>query len=287
MRRKNENDVVNKRKYLSIVGFIVSIILLSLAITLSMNEEKVAREAKLDREAINLKESGKSNITTIQKASSDINKNINEVKSQNTVKESKINSNVTKIDENMISASSNTVNTDNTNELNTSAVVQNNVNQSNNTVAIQDNSGDNEAKNGDFNSKSQFIMPVEGTALTGFSMDSLVYSNTLGEWVTHRGIDIKAEKTSIVKASASGEIKAIKDDPRYGLSIIIDHGNGYQTVYSSLLSTEFVKEGDTVEQGQAIGTVGNSAVFETAEGSHLHFEILKDGDYINPDIYVK
>ncbi len=287
MRKRNENDVVNKRKYLSIVGFIVSIILLSLAITLSMNEEKIAREAKLDREATNLKESGRSNITTIQKASSDINKNINEVKSQNTVKESKINGNVTKINENMISASSNTVNTDNTNELNTSATVQNNVNQDNNTVASQDNSGDNEAKNGDLNSKSQFIMPVEGTALTGFSMDSLVYSNTLGEWVTHRGIDIKAEKTSIVKASASGEIKAIKDDPRYGLSIIIDHGNGYQTVYSSLLSTEFVKEGDTVEQGQAIGTVGNSAVFETAEGSHLHFEILKDGDYINPDIYVK
>ena len=54
------------------------------------------------------------------------------------------------------------------------------------------------------------------------------------------------------------------------------------------LSENFnVKEGDVVAQGQSIGTVGNSAVFETADGSHLHFEILKDGEYVNPDIYVK
>ena len=118
-------------------------------------------------------------------------------------------------------------------------------------------------------------------------MDSLIYSNTLEEWITHRGIDIKAEKTTVVKASAGGTVKYIKEDPRYGLSITIEHSNGFQTVYSSLLSTEFVKEGDVVTQGQSIGTVGNSAVFETADGSHLHFEILKDGEYVNPDIYIK
>lgn len=278
MRRKDENNIANKRKVLSIVGFIISIILLSLAITLSMNEEKIAREAKLDREATNLKNSGASNISTIQKASSDLSKNVNEIKSQNTVKESKVSNSILESNSNVVSSNSNIVN-----DVQTSGTVTNETN----TTQASNNTGDNESKNGDVNSKSQFIMPIVGEHLTAFSMDSLVYSNTLAEWVTHRGIDIKAEKTSIVKASASGKIKAIKDDPRFGLSIIIEHSDGFQTVYSSLLSSEFVKEGDTVEQGQAIGTVGNSAVFETAEGSHLHFEILKDGEYINPDIYVK
>ena len=115
-------------------------------------------------------------------------------------------------------------------------------------------------------------------------MDGLIYSNTLQEWITHRGTDIKAEKTTVVKAAADGKIKAIKEDPRYGLSIIIEHSDGFSTVYSSLLSTEFVKEGDSVKQGQSIGTVGNSAVLD---GSHLHFEILKDNEYVNPDIYIK
>ncbi len=278
MRRKDENNIANRRKVLSIIGFIISIILLSLAITLSMNEEKIAREAKLDREATNLKNSGASNISTIQKASSDLSKNVNEVKGQNTVKENTSSNSILESNSNVISSNSNIVN-----DVQTSGTVTNETN----TTQASNNTGDNESKNGDVNSKSQFIMPIVGEHLTGFSMDSLVYSNTLAEWVTHRGIDIKAEKTSIVKASASGKIKAIKDDPRFGLSIIIEHSDGFQTVYSSLLSSEFVKEGDTVEQGQAIGTVGNSAVFETAEGSHLHFEILKDGEYINPDIYVK
>lgn len=279
MRRKqDERNILNKRKWLSIVGFLISIILLSLAITLSMNEEKMAREAKLDREATNLKNSGTSNISNLQKASSDLSKNVNEVKNQNTIKESASLNNTI---ENTVLSNSNITN-DITNELSTSNSASNDTNE------VKDsNKTDNEGKNGDSNAKAQFIMPVDGEHLTGFSMDSLVYSNTLAEWITHRGIDIKAEKTTIVKASATGKIKAIKDDPRYGLSIIIEHSNGFETVYSSLLSTEFVKEGDTVEQGQAIGTIGNSAVFETAEGSHLHFEILKDGEYINPDIYVK
>lgn len=271
MRRKDDNNIANKRKVLSIVGFIISIILLSLAITLSMNEEKIAREAKLDREATNLKNSGSSNISSLQKASSDLSKNVNEVKSQNTVKENTISNSILESKSNVV------------NDIATSVAVTNETN----TTTASDDKGDNESKNGDVNANSQFIMPIVGEHLTGFSIDSLVYSNTLAEWVTHRGIDIKAEKTSIVKASASGKVKGIKDDPRFGLSIIIEHGDGFETVYSSLLSSEFVKEGDTVEQGQAIGTVGNSAVFETAEGSHLHFEILKDGEYINPDIYVK
>lgn len=133
----------------------------------------------------------------------------------------------------------------------------------------------------------EFSIPVDGEIMRGFAKDSLIYSQTLEEWITHLGIDIKAERTSIVKAAEKGTIIAIKNDPRYGLTIIIEHVNGFKTVYSNLLTSEFVKEGEVVEKGQSIGTVGNSSAFEIMDEPHLHFEILKDEVNVDPNIYLK
>lgn len=133
----------------------------------------------------------------------------------------------------------------------------------------------------------EFVMPVEGEISTGFAKDNLIYSETLEEWIVHLGIDIKAERATVVKASEAGTITSIKNDPRYGLTVIIEHTNGYKTIYSNLLTTEFVTEGEKVEKGQAIGTVGNSAAFEIVDEPHLHFEITKDNVNVDPDIYLK
>ena len=132
-----------------------------------------------------------------------------------------------------------------------------------------------------------FIKPVEGEILKEYSKENLVYSETLKEWTTHTGIDIEAELTTVVKASAEGIIKAIKDDPRYGLTVIIEHTNGFETRYSNLLTAEFVIVGEKVLQGQTIGTVGNTASFEILDKPHLHFEILKNSEYLEPTSYLK
>lgn len=132
-----------------------------------------------------------------------------------------------------------------------------------------------------------FSMPVDGEVIREYAKDKLVYSDTLKEWVTHNGIDIKAEKTSVVKSSEAGTIKSIKNDPRYGLTVVIEHSMGYSTVYSNLLTAEFVVVGEKVEKGQTIGTVGNTATFEIADEPHLHFEILKDNVQIDPGMYIK
>ncbi len=132
----------------------------------------------------------------------------------------------------------------------------------------------------------KFEVPINGEIIREYARDSLVYSNTLQEWVTHNGIDIKADKTSVVKSVAKGKITAIKNDPRYGLTVIITHDGGYQSVYSNLLTSEFVVKGEQVEIGQSIGTVGNSASFEIADEYHLHFELLKDNEYIDPEVYI-
>ena len=132
-----------------------------------------------------------------------------------------------------------------------------------------------------------FVKPVEGDIIREFAKDKLVYSNTLQEWVTHNGIDIKADKTTVVKSAAAGKISAIKNDPRYGLTVTIEHDNGFKSIYANLLTAEFITEGEAVEAGQTIGTVGNTATFEILDEPHLHFEITKDNEYVDPTIYIK
>ena len=162
-----------------------------------------------------------------------------------------------------------------------------------NTTSKKSNDTENQNKKGTDKTEDKksvnptFKYPVTGDVLTEYAKDKLVYSNTLGEWITHTGIDIKTEKTTVVKASADGTVKAIKTDPRYGLTVVIEHTNGFSTVYSNLLTAEFVKEGEKVTSGQTIGTVGNTASFEILDESHLHFEILKNGEQIDPNMYLK
>lgn len=181
------------------------------------------------------------------------------------------------------SINSNTTNTNNSKN-NTSNSSANNVNDTNtaNSVATSTENQENETKK-----ELSFEKPVEGEIVREYAKDSLIYSETLQEWTTHTGIDIKADKTTVVKAAEAGTIKSIKNDPRYGLTIVIEHDDQYQTIYSNLLTSEFVVEGEKVEKGQAIGTVGNTAVFEIADEPHLHFEIWKDSLPVDPTTLMK
>lgn len=157
-----------------------------------------------------------------------------------------------------------------------------------NKVSTQNNSNKTPSNNKNKVEKDPtFVKPIEGEILKEYAKDSLIYSETLKEWTTHLGIDIKAERATVVKTAADGTVKYIKNDPRYGLTIIIEHSNGFETRYCNLLTTEFVSEGEQVKAGQTIGTVGESSMYEIVDESHLHFEILKDSESVNPCEYVK
>lgn len=178
-----------------------------------------------------------------------------------------------------ITNQSNTTNVTNSTKTNTTKA-----NKSTNTVNVTTNA---KASKQETKKELNFAKPVEGEMVREYAKDNLIYSETLKEWTTHMGIDIKAEKTTVVKAAEAGTIKSIKNDPRYGLTIVIEHEDNFQTVYSNLLTSEFVVEGEKVEKEQSIGTVGNTAVFEIADEPHLHFEILKDSLPVDPSIYIK
>lgn len=157
--------------------------------------------------------------------------------------------------------------------------------QSQNVTKVEEKKEEQENKKE--NKQVVFQAPIKGEIIREFASDSLVYSDTLQEWITHNGVDIKADKTSIVVSACDGTIEAIKSDPRYGLTVIINHEDGYKTVYSNLLTAEFVSQGESVRAGQTIGTVGNSASFEVVDDCHLHFELLKDDEYQDPTIFVE
>ena len=133
---------------------------------------------------------------------------------------------------------------------------------------------------------SDFIAPVKDEAAkvsNPFSMDQLIYSVTLDQYMTHCGIDIEAPADSQVVAVAEGTVTAIYNDDRYGLSVEITHPGHVITIYSNLAdSSELVEVGDVVTAGEIIGGVGSTGLFESLEPAHLHFEMLIDGAYVDP-----
>lgn len=143
-------------------------------------------------------------------------------------------------------------------------------------------SGKEKEDNNENEKNIELELPVSGDIITEFAKDKLVFSETLNEWITHDGVDILGEVASPVKASADGIIESIKMDPRYGNTIIINHGDECKTIYSNLSTLELVYTGKKVKQGEIISGIGEGFGFESKEGAHLHFEVLKDGKNVDP-----
>lgn len=128
-----------------------------------------------------------------------------------------------------------------------------------------------------------FIMPVKSSEIgMKFSSEQLVYSKTLDEWIIHTGIDIMIPIGSPVYASEKGKIIEVSSEVGDGIKIIIEHEDGYKTIYSNLSTTKMVQEGQIIEKGQVISGIGKTSTFEYEENDHLHFEIHKDNKAINP-----
>ena len=138
--------------------------------------------------------------------------------------------------------------------------------------------------------------PVNSSKLAkGHAVESLVYSETLNMWSTHAGVDIICDEGAEIFSVLDGTVVSAESDPLMGNKVVLSHAGGLKTVYASLGSiAENLKAGDTVRRGQVIGQAGNSAINESAEGNHLHFEVIqietKDGQEVekalNPEDYL-
>lgn len=130
-----------------------------------------------------------------------------------------------------------------------------------------------------------FVRPSKGSVLNDYSGDELVYSETMEDWRTHNGIDFQAEEGDQVVATAKGTVKKVYDDDLLGITVEIEHSDGVVSRYSGLQSLDFIKEGQRVESGDIIGGVGSNGALEQESRLHLHFEITKNGEYENPNLY--
>lgn len=260
--RRKENLNKNMNIYYIAGGLILLFIVVFGATYLIYGNSKSNNSDVIDTEKFGQAETN----TIIEEASSSIGKTVEESANE-------VNNTTEKIAINTSNINNTTSNTTNSTNSTTKSKTTNNT--SSKTTSTEETK------------EVSFIRPVDGDIIKEFAKDNLIFSETLNEWITHTGIDLRAEKTEVVKAAASGTVKTIKNDPRYGLSITIEHENGFKTVYANLLTSEFVVEGEKVEQGQTIGTVGNTAVFESSDDTHLHFEILKDNVNVDPTTYLK
>ena len=127
-----------------------------------------------------------------------------------------------------------------------------------------------------------FTWPVNGTIIGGYSVEVLVYRETMGDWRTHEGMDLAVSLGTKVMATANGGVSAIYQDDFMGTVVEVDHGNGLISRYASLAEVPAVKVGDAVKTGTVIGSVGATAAVESGLQSHLHFAMYHNGDPMDP-----
>lgn len=128
-------------------------------------------------------------------------------------------------------------------------------------------------------SSTSFVFPTGEKVCKQFSMTP-VYDETMEDWRIHKGVDFSAEKGSEVIAVGDGKVVKVISDPSWGYCVEIDHG-AFIARYCSLEQGTCVGIDDIVSMGDAIGKLNNIPC-ESAQESHLHFEIIKDGIYIDP-----
>lgn len=130
------------------------------------------------------------------------------------------------------------------------------------------------------------IWPVAGPVENAYSIEVLVFNDTMQDWRTHDGIDIACELGTQVKAMTAGTVTDVYRDDLYGTTVVIAHKGGLVSQYSNLAAAPTVAAGDRIAMGQVIGAVGDTALCEAGEVCHLHFALTKDGMSVDPMDYL-
>lgn len=123
-------------------------------------------------------------------------------------------------------------------------------------------------------------LPIKGDIVGKFSLTEPGYNKTLGHYSVHPGIDIAAHESMPVHACADGVVTKVYEDPMLGNVIEIDHGS-FTALYGSLSTLSMVRVGDPVSYDQTISFAG-TCPGELHLGSHVHFEIMINGEHVDP-----
>lgn len=124
------------------------------------------------------------------------------------------------------------------------------------------------------------LMPLDTKVSSSFGWRKDPFT---GKKKFHSGMDLAAKEGTDIKAVMAGRVQMVDDQKGYGKVVVLDHGDGYTTLYAHN-SDITVKSGDWVQKGSTIAKVGSTG---RSTGPHLHFEVRKDGERVDPENFFK
>lgn len=152
--------------------------------------------------------------------------------------------------------------------------------------SVSGNAVSNAATNISFDENTIMKWPIKGEVVKPYHMDSMLYFETLDQYKYNPAMLISGKEGDSIVASVSGKVIEVHETDETGLTVEMDLGDGYRAVYGQLASAS-VSTGQTVEEGATIGTLAAPTRYYTLEGTHLYFELRKDGNAINPEEYLE
>ncbi len=132
-----------------------------------------------------------------------------------------------------------------------------------------------------FSEDSVLTWPASGAVIMGYSMDRTVFFQTLEQYKYNPAMIISGEVGETITASAAGIVTDIAETAQTGTTVSLDMGNGYTAVYGQLTDVA-LSTGDYVNAGEKIGNLSEPTKYYSIEGPNLYFEILKDGEPVDP-----
>lgn len=127
--------------------------------------------------------------------------------------------------------------------------------------------------------------PVDGNVIIPYSMEQTVYFSTLDQYKYNPALVIAGEVGEEVWSATDGEVTAITENAQTGTTVTVNLGDGYEAIYGQLGEVH-VEKGDRLEEGYLIGYLGEPTKYYSVEGCNLYFQLLKDGEPVNPLHYL-
>lgn len=128
--------------------------------------------------------------------------------------------------------------------------------------------------------KQEFMLPCDGEVIRKYSPDIPLYCETMEDWRTHSGIDFAVEDDGEVLSVGNGKVSKVLTDSSYGYTVEVDYGE-FTARYCGLEQGTTVGINQLLNKGDSIGKVGE-VICEKNAPKHLHFEIIRNGDYADP-----
>jgi len=153
-------------------------------------------------------------------------------------------------------------------------------------VGVSSNNKSQEKLEGVSVAINPYLPVLNATIYKDYYSDELVYNNTLKQWETHNGIDFQAASGSSVYSILDGTVIDVYSNILEGAVVVVEHEGGIVSTYASLDENVLVKEGDSVNRGQELGVISESASSELDAGAHLHFSLEDNGAKIDPASYL-